>query len=62
MSIKIRPSVLIISLGLVTSLVWAVSANQMEMVSTLAVALVGALTKLTESEEASYRDGQNNQK
>ena len=55
MQIRVRPSVLIISLGLVTSLVWAVSANQMEMVSTLAVALVGALTKLVESEEVSSK-------
>ena len=53
MTIKIRPSVLIISTGLVTALVWAVSANQMEMVATLSVALVGALTKLVESEEVS---------
>jgi len=51
MKIKIRPSVLVISIGLVTALIWAVSANRVEMVSTLSVALIGALTKLVESEE-----------
>lgn len=51
MNIKIRPTIIILSLGLVTALVWAVVANQMEMVGVLAVALVGALTKLVESEE-----------
>lgn len=51
MNIKIRPTILIISLGLVVALVWAVSSHQNELVATLSVALVGALTKLVESEE-----------
>jgi hypothetical protein len=51
--IKIRPSVLVISLGLVIALVYAVIQGNNEMVSVLSVALVGALTKLVESEEVS---------
>jgi len=50
-SVKIRPSILIISIGLVVALVYAVIKGQGEMVSILAVALTGALTKLVESEE-----------
>jgi len=53
MKIKIRPSVMIISVGLVVALIWAVGTGQGELVSVLAVALVGALTKLVESEEVS---------
>ena len=50
---KIRPSILLISTGLCVALIWAVINSQKEMVSVLAVALTGALTKLVESEEAS---------
>ena len=53
MNIKIRPSVLVISVGLVVSLVFAVTQGNNEMVGVLSVALVGALTKLVESEEVS---------
>jgi len=53
MKIKIRPSVMIISLGLVVALVWAVIGDSLELVSILSVALIGALTKLVESEEVS---------
>ena len=51
MKIKVRPSVLVISIGLVVALVYAVIASETGMVSTICVALVGALTKLVESEE-----------
>lgn len=51
MKIKIRPAVITISVGLVVSLVYAVIAGNTAMVSTIAVALVGALSKLVESEE-----------
>jgi len=54
---KVRPTVLIIATGLVVALVWAVTQNQLEMVSTLSVALVGALSKLVESEEATTNGG-----
>lgn len=54
MKLKVRPSVLIISIGLVLALCYAVIENQATMVSTICVALVGALSKLVESEEASY--------
>jgi len=53
MNIKIRPAILLISLGLVVALVWAVAANQKDMVGVLSVALAGSLTKLVESEEVS---------
>ena len=55
MKIKIRPTILIIALGLVIALIWAVVQGSLEMVSTLSVALVGALTKLVESEETSSK-------
>jgi len=55
MNIKIRPAILLISLGLVVALIWAVSQESAEMVSVLAVALTGALSKLVESEEVSSR-------
>ena len=55
--IRIRPSVAIISIGLVTAIIWAVSNGNQEMVSVLSVALVGALTKLVESEEHSEGNG-----
>ena len=58
MSVKIRPAILMISLGLVVALVWAVIQGNMEMVSVLAVALTGSLTKLVESEEAGGRGQQ----
>jgi len=51
MQIKIRPSVIIISVGLTTALVYAVISGTQEMVAVLSVALVGALSKLVESEE-----------
>ena len=50
-NIKVRPAILTISLGLVTALVFAVVNSNREMVSVLAVALAGSLTKLVESEE-----------
>jgi len=55
MNIKIRPAILVISVGLVTALIWAVAADNYEMVSVLAVALAAALSKLVESEEASSK-------
>jgi len=55
MNIKIRPTILIISLGLVIALIWAVVTKEVGMVSTLSVALIGALTKLVESEEATNK-------
>ena len=51
MTFKLRPSVIIISLGLVIALISAVWTAQQELVSVISVALVGALTKLVESEE-----------
>ena len=57
MSIKIRPSVLVLSTGLVVALIFAVVENQYEMVSVLSCALVGSLTKLVESEESSTNGG-----
>jgi len=51
MKIKIRPAILVIALGLVVALVYAVIHDNNEMVSVLAVALAGSLTKLVESEE-----------
>lgn len=53
MQIHIRPSILLISLGLVVALISAVITKQTELVGVLSVALVGALTKLVESEEVS---------
>jgi len=53
MKIKIRPTVLVISVGLVVALICAVVKDSLELVSTLSVALIGALTKLVESEEVS---------
>jgi hypothetical protein len=53
MSIKIRPAILVIAVGLVIALVWAVAVGNMEMVSVISVALAGSLTKLVESEEVS---------
>ena len=48
---KIRPSILIISTGLVVALVTAIVTKQDELVKFVALALVSALTKLVESEE-----------
>ena len=51
MNIKIRPTVVVIAVGLVIALVWAVITKQSDMVSALAITLAGTLTKLVESEE-----------
>ena len=55
MNIKIRPAILVISLGLVVALIWAVVIGNGAMVSNLAIALTASLTKLVESEEASSK-------
>ncbi|KKL68776.1 hypothetical protein LCGC14_2121590 [marine sediment metagenome] len=52
MQIKIRPAVMLISTGLVVALVYAVAQGDKDLVALLSVALMGALTKLVESEEA----------
>lgn len=53
MKVKLRPSVIIISTGLVVALIYAVVKGDAAMVSGLAIALTGSLSKLVESEEVS---------
>jgi len=57
MKIKIRPTVLIIAVGLVAALIVAIVKGYMETISVIAVALTGALTKLVESEEVTAKGG-----
>jgi len=52
MKVKIRPAILVISIGLVVALIYAVALHDKDLVAVIAVALMGALTKLVEAEES----------
>ena len=51
MNIKIRPSILVISVGLVVALIVALQLGQTEAVAAIITAIAGTASKLVESEE-----------
>jgi len=53
MKIKIRPAILLISLGLIVALVISILTHYEELAKVIVIGLVASLSKLVESEEVS---------